>query len=209
MKRVNFIVLCLFNIFVNAIPKTVLIIRHAEKTIDTEIVNFEKWHFNDSNPLSVNGWQRAYAYIPFFTMNSKMTQYGKIVGLFACEPDNFYKSVRPIQTLTPLSQYIKMNINSSYKINDNNDMLAMKNYIMQDKQFDKGCVLIAYEHQHIPELLKIFNVKSLPFKVWPNEVFDWVMVLQFDTKTGELKKFLKVREYLMAGDSSSSLFGKK
>ena len=109
------ITLCTLQLF--AIPKHVMIIRHGELTPQPEAnVDFTGWHLKkiqieNSQPLSSRGWQRAYALIPFFTMQPSMLKYGNIVGLYAPYPNQNYNSVRPIQTLTPLSQKMKKKIN--------------------------------------------------------------------------------------------------
>lgn len=206
--------------FLDGTPRRVLIIRHAEKTESKEEVRFEAWHFAESNPLSYIGQQRAWAYVPFFTMNPVMTRYGKITHLFAAKPDKYYQSVRPVQTITPLSKYLSMPINVDFGIESKGDMQnpaefnaarnskgikALRDHIMNGRQYQDGCVLIAYEHHNIPELLEFFGATKLPFKKWPHDVFDWVMVLEFDTKTGKLEKAVKIRERLMAGDSVGGL----
>lgn len=199
MKKLLF-VLGFFSAYLEAVPKTVLIIRHGEKTAKDEKVDFEKWHFAKSKPLSVRGWERAYALAPFFYMDSDIIKkYGEIKGLFAPKPDNYYKSVRPIQTITPLSGFLKMDINSDFAL-DKDQIPALVKYIKADKALHDQVVLIAYEHHHIPALLQAFKVKNY-LKKWPNNVFDWIVILELDTTSGECIKFSIEPQQLLYGDS--------
>ena len=198
MKKCLLLVSCFFATL-NAAPKTVLIIRHAEKTAKKEPVHFEKWNFKSSKPLSVRGWQRAYALAPYFSMQSEIINaYGSIDALFAPMPDAVYESVRPIQTITPLSQKLSMKINCKYGLDQ---MSEMVDFIMHKKKFNKKVVLIAYEHHHIPALLKAFKVND-GLSAWPNDVFDWVVALDFDIKSGECLKCSIVPQQLLYEDSA-------
>lgn len=188
------------SIDIVAVPKTVFIIRHGEKTKSKEEVNFEKWSFKKSKPLSVRGWQRAYALVPLFSMESDfIKKYGPVKALFAPKPDNYYKSVRPIQTITPLSDALNIGIDCNFAL-DKDQIPELARSIKEDQLLDNEVVLIAYEHHHIPALLKAFNVKNY-LKQWPNNVFDWVVVLNFDTKTGECINYSIQPQQLLFGDS--------
>jgi len=202
MKKVLFLISC-FSVGLNAVPKTVFIVRHGEKTEKKEPVRFEQWYFKDSKPLSVRGWQRAYALVPYFSMDSAIIEkYGHIKALFAPKPDNFYKSVRPIQTITPLSKALHMDINSYFAL-DHNGIPGLVKHIKEAESLHNEVVLIAYEHDHIPDLLKAFKVKNYLTK-WPNNVFDWVVILEFDTRTGECVAYSIQPQQLLFGDSGST-----
>lgn len=195
-------VLGFFSIGLEAVPKTVFIIRHGEKTAKDEQVDFERWHFSKSKPLSVRGWQRAFALAPCFTMESDIIKkYGAIKGLFAPKPDNYYKSVRPIQTITPLSGLLNIGINHDFAL-DKDQIPALVKHIKGDRSLHDQVVLIAYEHHHIPALLDAFKVKN-HLKAWPNDVFDWIVVLEFNTKSGECINYTILPQQLLYGDSKS------
>jgi hypothetical protein len=227
-------VVCFANYAISmvAIPKHVLIIRHAELTLHHEAVfNFRGWRLHDislrhTKPLSPRGWQRAYGLVPFFTMQPEMMQYGDIVALFAPKPNQDYNSVRPIQTLTPLSEKLKKRINLSCTI-DQGGNLAHE--IMTDKEYNNKTVLIAYEHMHIARLAQLFDqyavlksdikkqssgvnvqrleTESLVPAQWGlfqdgTAIFDQVWVLTFDIKTGKIIDFANVAQELLYQDSS-------
>jgi len=197
---------CLLSFFamsLDAVPKTVFIIRHGEKTAKNQQVDFEEWHFSKSKPLSVRGWQRAFALAPYFSMESDIIKkYGQIKALFAPKPDNYYKSVRPIQTITPLAGLLGLRINHDFAL-DKNQIPALAKHITEDSALHGQVVLIAYEHHHIPALLDAFKVKN-HLKAWPNNVFDWVVVLEFDTDSQECVSYAILPQQLLYDDSKTA-----
>lgn len=201
MNKLIFAFCCLV-MNLDAVPKTVFIVRHGEKTTKKESLHFEQWYFKDSKPLSVRGWERAYALAAFFGMESDIIKkYGPIHALFAPKPDAYYKSVRPIQTITPLANLLHKDINYNFAL-DKDQIPALAEHITNNKALDNKVVLIAYEHHHIPALLDAFKVKK-HLKKWPNDVFDWVVILEFDTKTEECVKYSIQPQQLLYGDSNS------
>jgi len=208
-------------------PATVFIVRHGEKTTEKQNVNFEQWHLVKSQPLDPRGWQRAYALAPHFAMQPDLLKYGKIVALFTPKPNKDYNSVRPIETITPLSKLINLPIYHDYGLED---ACAFVEHIMTDTAYHNKTVLIAYEHHHIPGLGAVFqsyasskgvdcsvpapttkaNKKSTktatkkPLVVpttWNNNVFDRVWVLGFDVTSDELISFENKPQKLLFGDS--------
>lgn len=225
----------IYSVHILAIPKHVMIIRHGELTPQSEaVVDFTGWHLKpmkltNSQPLNVRGWQRAYALAPFFTMQPEILKFGKIVALYAPYPNADYNSVRPIQTVTPLSEKMKKKINIKYNI-DQGALLVDE--IMNNKKYDNKTVLVAYEHMHIPRLAQLFDMfasygsalkdqssgitvvqlsnqkKSLVPAQWGQfqdgtSIFDQVWVLTFDTKTGKIIHFDNVAQKLLYQDSAN------
>lgn len=201
------ILLCLNSAIFFATPQTVIIIRHAEKTDDTQTVMFKRWKIKDSKPLSVKGWQRAEALKIFFQQDPKITKFGEIFALFApkpCEnfnkpkPDDCYNSVRPIQTLTPLSELIHKPIQCKYSLDDKQFMIKE---ILHDKKYHNKCILIAYEHQNITDLAHKLGASMAP-KYWPSHTtYDRVWIIEFDTKTGKVSYFTDMPQRLLFNDS--------
>ena len=226
------ITLCTLQLF--AIPKHVMIIRHGELTPQPEAnVDFTGWHLKkiqieNSQPLSSRGWQRAYALSPFFTMQPNILKYGKIVALFAPNPNSDYNSVRPIQTLNPLSQTLKIKINISYNIDQGAGLVYE---IMSNKKYQGKTVLVGYEHMHIPRLAQLFDwYAKLGFSIqqetsgitvvqdvdygaspvptqWGSQqdgtsIFDQVWVLTFDEKSGKIVAFENIAQKLLYQDSA-------
>jgi hypothetical protein len=222
MKTIIFmptVLALLYTVQILTVPATVFIIRHGEKTAKKQPVSFKEWILKSSEPLNPRGWQRAYALAPHFTLQPELQKYGTISALFAPKPDSDYESVRPIQTLTPLSDKINITINTDYGLED---ACKLVSYIMQNSKFDGKTVLIAYEHHSIPGLAKLFNEyhlnkncdstkavqshekKSKQVKVpttWNNDVFDRIWILGFDTTTSELNSFKNISQQLLMGDA--------
>lgn len=235
MKKIVLITLLVSVMQIRAIPKHVMIIRHGELTPQPEAsVTFTPWklkkiQINNSQPLSPRGWTRAYGLAPFFTMQPEILKYGKIVALFAPNPNHDYNSVRPIQTIDPLSQKLKMKMNLSYNIDQGAGLVYE---IMSNKKYQGKTVLVAYEHMHIPRLAQLFdlyaqlgfsiqqetsgitvvpnvvNHKSLVPAQWGSQqdgtsIFDQVWVLTFDEKSGKIIKFENVAQKLLYQDSKN------
>jgi|GEM_PF-731688 len=208
-------------------PAIVFIIRHGEKTTEKQNVNFEQWHLVKSQPLDPRGWRRAYGLAPLFAMQPELLSYGKISALFAPKPNKDYNSVRPIQTITPLSRLIDLPIHHEYGLED---ACALVDHIMTDNAYHKKTVLIAYEHHHIPGLAAIFesyaankgidcsvpapttkatkkSAKTATKKhvvvptTWNNNVFDRIWTLGFDTTSDQLISFENKPQKLLFGDT--------
>lgn len=190
-----------------AAPKYIFVIRHGEKTEKNQVVDFEQWHLPKSKPLDARGWQRAFALAPHFTKQPQFTKYGKIVALFAPKPNKDYESVRPIQTITPLSHVLNMPIQHHYGLED---VCLFVKHIMTEPAYNGKTILIAYEHHHIPGLGAALqgyagcqhskNHISIPTG-WNNNVFDRVWTFTLDPKTGEVVNFENLPQHLLFGDS--------
>jgi hypothetical protein len=163
----------------------VLIIRHAEKP--------------DSGPyLSPRGQQRAEAYKDYFrnlTVDSKRLS-----------PDTFFAakdskgSQRPRLTLEPFAKAEKLRIDTRFSSNQSADLAEALRATGQGKR-----ILISWHHTDIPTLLRALGAKPksfLPRGKWPDDVFDWVILLSYD-QDGHLipQDTRRIHEHLMPGDS--------
>lgn len=203
MKRVVCLVLSLVSIELCSVPARVFIIRHGEKTKQKQQVDFKQWHLKKSKPLSVRGEERAYALAPYLSQQLELMS-GSLKGIFAPKPDAAYNSVRPIQTITPFSKKVHMAINTKFGLDQMADMV---DHIMTKPKYHDGVVVIAYEHKHIPALLSQFQVPNALAK-WPGKVFDWLVSLEFDTKTGRVVNYSINPQQLLYGDSAKVHIGK-
>lgn len=88
-----------------ATPAQIILIRHAEKP-------------ETGNELNERGWQRANALPYFFENNPEILRFGWPVALYAMSPKDETGSVRAIQTVTPLANYLGLGIHVSFKKND-------------------------------------------------------------------------------------------
>lgn len=149
---------------------TVLIVRHAEKP-------------DQGRGLSAAGEHRAQAYASYFDPLSldgtPLTPQRLIATRDSKESD------RPRLTLTPLSQRLKLPIEQPYADEEVDKLVKSLG-----KDNSAPVVLIAWHHGHIDNLIEAFggDAKQLTgYKRWPDDMYDWLIVLHFDHK-GQLIK---------------------
>lgn len=167
---------------------TILIIRHAEKP--------------ESGPeLTAQGTQRARAYVKYFEKFQLDGTPIKLDDLIATADSK--GSHRPRLTLTPLSQALKMPLDTRFK----------------DKEFQKLAddlkstphgknILICWHHGAIPDLLRALGAdpaRLLPGGEWPSSVFGWVIVLRYN-HDGDLfaSQCKRINEHLLPDDFTSA-----
>lgn len=163
---------------------TVLIVRHAEKP---EV----------GRELNARGEQRAAAYADYFASlkldGQTLTPQRLIATADSAE------SIRPRQTLIPLSQRLQLPIEQPYANGDYDKLVAQLR-----KSNQAQTVLIAWHHGHINKLIAAFGGDGpalIGQPKWPVDVYDWLIVLRFDDK-GQLiqSRSQKVQEHLLPGD---------
>ncbi|MDE1156548.1 MAG: hypothetical protein PW735_12580 [Acidobacteriaceae bacterium] len=144
---------------------TVLIVRHAEKPVE-------------GSSLTPQGFKRAEAYAHYFApfeMDGKLLE---INALYAASDTK--NSVRPRLTLEPLSQALHLPIDQHYASDAPEDLasaLATTNH--------GNHVLIAWRHKKIAALIQALGgspAQLLPEDKWPDQVYDWVVLLHFDAQ---------------------------
>lgn len=142
---------------------TVLVIRHAEKPAS-------------GASLTAEGFVRAAKYAHYFNPFVVDGTTMQINALYA--GSDSADSVRPRLTLEPLSKATGIPLNLQFNTNAP-DVLAQA--LVAEPHGDH--VLIAWRHKKIPGLLKALNADPdtlLPGGVWPDSVYDWVILLHFD-----------------------------
>jgi len=170
---------------------TVLIVRHAEKP-------------DQGSGLSPRGEQRAEAYASYF--DPLQLDGESLVPQRLIATSDSKSSERPRLTLTPLSQRLQLPIEQPWA-DDQVDKLVKS--LGKDNQ--APVVLIAWHHGHIDKLIEAFggNSKQLTGeKSWPENVYDWLIVLRFDDR-GQLieSRSEKVQEHLLPGDGDVAAGG--
>jgi len=163
---------------------TVLIVRHAEKP---EV----------GRELNARGEQRAAAYADYFTPLKLDGQTLTPERLIATADSA--QSIRPRQTLIPLSQRLQLPIEQPFANNDVDNLVSSLRKNNQAKT-----VLIAWHHGHINKLIAAFGGDGPTLfgqPKWPVDVYDWLIVLRFDDK-GQLiqSHSQKIQEHLLPGD---------
>jgi hypothetical protein len=155
---------------------TVLIIRHTEKPAE-------------GASLTPQGFARAASYAhyfhPFVVDGAPLSINALYAG--ADSPD----SIRPRLTLEPLSQSIGVPLNTHFSTSESE---AFAHALATEPHGDH--VLIAWRHKKIPVLLKALGAHPatlLPEGTWPDDVYDWVVLLHFDG-AGNVDRELLIHE---------------
>ncbi len=139
---------------------TVLIIRHSEKP-DT------------GTGLNAAGEVRARLYTKYFQPFQEEGLSIQVDSLYAGADSK--NSFRPRLTLEPLSKSSGMPLHSNIGTKDS-ELLVQELKTEAHGQHP----LIAWRHGEIPTLLRTFGAspeRLLPNGQWPDDVFDWVVVL--------------------------------
>lgn len=163
----------------NLANNTVLIVRHAEKPLK-------------GSTLTPQGEARARAYVQYFQHFHNGNQAFAVDGLYAGADSQ--ESMRPRLTLEPLHAATGMELHSDIGTKESPRLV---NELRTTKHGTHP--LISWRHGQIPSLLEAFNAspaKLLPDGKWPDDVFDWVIILHFDTN-GKLDSQTLVHEDLM------------
>jgi hypothetical protein len=157
---------------------TILIIRHSEKP-------------DMGTGLNAAGEARARLYTKYFLPFQEEGLSIQVDGLYAGADSK--NSFRPRLTLEPLSKSSGMPLHSNIGTKDP-ELLVQALKTEAHGQHP----LIAWRHGEIPTLLAAFGASPeelLPNGQWPNEVFDWVIVLNMGPD-GKLTSAKRIRQSL-------------
>ena len=157
---------------------TVLIIRHAEKPAS-------------GNGLTALGEERAKPYVRYFEPFQEAGLSLKVDALYSGADSA--SSLRPRLTLEPLSKATGMPLHATVDTKNPEELVeALKT------QPHGHIPLIAWRHGQIPALLRAFGASPeqlLPGGVWPDAVYDNVILLTFDA-SGKLASQRLIHESL-------------
>ena len=199
-----------------SVPQYLIIIRHGEKNPNDTVVKLdgEILYTTTGKPmmgqhLSPRGESRAHA-LPYLLCEEPfVSTYGKIFAIYAPHPNDKYQSVRPIYTAKPTADLLELQINFTYDLQEYDKLIEK---VMQAYDYKGKTIFIAWEHAHIPGLLKAFcsyfNTHGWTLtgdKVptgWPSTQFDKLCIFVFDAKTKEVKFEFKPQQ-LLFGDSKA------
>ena len=161
---------------------TILIIRHAEKSPES------------GKGLTHRGESRAQLYIKYFSPFHDGGLNLKIDSLYAGADSK--NSFRPRLTLEPLSKATGIPLQDEIGTKDTELLVA------ELKSHAHGLhPLIAWRHSEMPDLIRAFGGSPglLPDGRWPDDVYDWVIVLTTGPN-GELTSSRLIHENLKFQD---------
>jgi hypothetical protein len=175
----------------------IMLIRHAEKPpASGPPFGITANGQQDPESLTVQGWQRAGALVELFDPKVGKLRKGitRPTALFASSPGS-HGSKRPLETVTPLAQRLKMTVSTPVKD-------SKTRHIAEILVGTPGAPLAAWQHQDIPSIAgHIGSVHPTPPAKWPGHRFDIVWV--FTRQSGGSWKFTQVPQLLLAGDKRS------
>jgi hypothetical protein len=182
-------------------PDVVMVIRHAEKppsagqpfgVTDAGVV--------DAESLTPRGWQRAGALVGFFAGESGPGSSGlpPPTHLFASRVGPHSSSRRPLETLQPLAERLRLIVDTTVLKADLTHLAAA--ILATD-----GVVLVSWEHNLIPSLAATLTGQpNVTPAVWPDDRFDVVWVLERSAGDRTFR-FRQVTQSLLAGDVSAPI----
>jgi len=154
----------------------ILVIRHGEKP-------------DKGVHLSPAGKARANAYADYFKNYKVDGQPLKLDALFAAADSK--ESHRPRLTLEPTAKALGLKIDSQYE-----DMHYKKLADDLRKKPHGKAILICWHHGEIPDLLKALGAdvrQVIPKGGWPDDVFNWVIQMQYGPE-GNLLHIQRIEE---------------
>ena len=170
-------------------PERILIIRHAEQHGASGIDGDGRL---DEHSLTVRGWQRAGALIPFFLSGGALVPTPDAIFTSAVAPGS--ESRRPQQTVAPLHAVLRERGEVAY---DERFAKPETEALMAEVMTRGGTVLIAWEHSRIPACVAALpDAPSVPSD-WPNDRYDLVWALE---RRGSRWTFAQISQRLLVGD---------
>ncbi len=156
---------------------TVLIVRHAEKPVD-------------GRELTPAGEARARAYATYFEPFHEEGWSFRVDELFAGADSA--NSIRPRLTLEPISRATGLKLQMPAGTKEPDKLVTLLR-----TQAHGIHPLIAWRHGQIPDLLRAFGASQslIPGDKWPDDTYDWVIVLQFGSD-GRLVQQKLLKEHL-------------
>jgi hypothetical protein len=174
----------------------IMLIRHSERpSADKTIRGVDIAGRKDKENITVRGWQRAGALVRFFApLDHRFTHpaLARPRALYACKAGPSAPSLRPQQTLVPLSDLLtEVPFNCDFYEGE-------EDALVRQVLAGPGPALISWKHltMHVIADLVLGDRTTAP-QYWPFERYDLVWV--FDLAAGG-RRFTQVPQLLLAGD---------
>ena len=165
-------------------PKTILLIRHAEKPADETDID-----------LSPEGKKRAEVLSGLFQKSADRTDPFPAPD-FILATKASKRSNRPVETVTPLAKKLKLDINSKYA---DDEFPKIVEELYSNPKYEGKSVLVCWHHEMIPELASKLGATDVPDK-FKGSMFDQVWIVTFDQK-GKAKPLVIRQQALVPGDT--------
>jgi len=171
----------------------IMLIRHAEKPRAGQ-QGVDVAGTPDSGTLSVTGWRRAGALVPYFASLAERL-HGRLLGrprhIFAARATDRQPSTRPRDTVQPLADLLGIPVDERWSAGDPVGLIAD-----ELRAFDVP-VLVCWRHDELPKLGKAILPDGTVPRAWPEDRYDVTWVFRRD---GDRWKLLQVPQLLLAGD---------
>ena len=165
------------NIAIKRAMQRIMIIRHAEKHLGTNEHGVNLQGAPAHHELTVRGWQRSGALVPFFAPPNGHPSDAAIStpkAIMASAATKASPSLRAQHTVLPLADLLGLKIDKRFPDGDEIDAAAAALEAASP-------LLISWHHSHIPIFAKLIAGAGLPCPThWPDDCFDVVWVLDRD-----------------------------
>jgi hypothetical protein len=176
----------------------IMIIRHGEKHNEASSVhgvNIEG--VRTKHELTVRGWLRAGALVPFFAHPHGMPEASPISTprtIFASAATRHSPSLRPQHTVKPLAEKLGIQVDARHTCGEE---AALATAALASA----GPVLIVWHHSHIREIVRLITDDGVVCPAdWPEDRFDLVWILDRSDAPGESWIFTQVAQRLLPND---------
>ncbi len=145
-------------------PKTILILRHAEKP-----------KTKSDEYLSIRGHERAAA-LAYYMPDA----FGHIDHIFAAGIGKHSHSHRPVDTVTPLADILGKKVHQKYLKEDYKKMI--EDIFSKPEKYTNEQIVVCWQHTDIESIANSFGATNVPTTPWPKSCFDlvWKLTLQTD-----------------------------
>ena len=176
--------------------------RHAEKHGDTDQFGVNIYGVPARHELTVRGWQRSGALVPYFAPANGHPPGAAIAtprSIMASAATKQSPSLRAQHTVQPLADLLGLEIDKCFADGEEAAVAAAALSAASP-------VLIVWHHSHIPILAKLIASAELPCPAeWPDDCFDVVWVLDRDDGAAGPWRFAQVVQRLFVNDRTDPI----
>jgi len=178
-----------------------MIIRHAEKHLGTDEHGVNLQGHPAHHELTVRGWQRSGALVPFFAPAGGHAADAPIStpkSIMASAATKQSPSLRAQHTVKPLADLLGVGIDKRFPDGDEIDAAVAA-------LAAPSPLLICWHHSHIPIFARLIAGAALPCPThWPDDCFDVVWVLDRDDEHDPWR-FTQVVQRLFLNDRTDPI----